>query len=65
MTGLSSFSSYYHSVLHLVLEAVSDYAVHDRPSPTIKQLSLQIGHSEETILESLEYGIPDHVTIMQ
>ncbi|SDN39798.1 hypothetical protein [Alkalicoccus daliensis] len=65
MTGLSSFTSSYHSVLHLVLEAVSDHAVQNRPSPTIKQISMQIGHSEETILESLEYGMLEQVSILQ
>ncbi|PTL40445.1 hypothetical protein [Alkalicoccus saliphilus] len=49
-------TSSYQSVFFLVIEVLNDYARHERPSPTIQQLAARTGHSEEKILESLEFG---------
>ncbi|GEL08289.1 hypothetical protein [Salisediminibacterium halotolerans] len=52
----TQFSCRYTEVLHRIVDIVTDYAYNDRPSPTIKQLSVKTGYSEEVILESMEYG---------
>ncbi|QKS70990.1 hypothetical protein FLK61_30185 [Paenalkalicoccus suaedae] len=57
--------SFHSSVLYLVLEIVRDHAQKEWPSPTIRQLSFRIGYSEETILESIEFGTTEPATILQ
>lgn len=55
----------YTEVLHHVIDIVTDYAHKNRPSPTIKQLAIQTGYSEECILESMEYGKYKHWMLLQ
>ncbi|MDG5788652.1 hypothetical protein QA612_14315 [Evansella sp. AB-P1] len=52
-------------VLYLIVEVVDQYAKNEWPSPTIKELSTKIGYSEEMILESLEYGQIEPISILQ
>lgn len=54
-----------HFLIHIVLDAVKEYANHNCPSPTIQQLAQLVGHSEEAILESLEFGQVEPVSIIQ
>jgi hypothetical protein len=55
----------YQSVLFLVLELLNEYERHKRPSPTIRQLASTLGHTEEIILESLEFGRIEPVSLLQ
>ncbi|PRO66736.1 hypothetical protein C6I21_02070 [Alkalicoccus urumqiensis] len=54
----------YQSVLVHVLEVVQDFARQNRPSPTIRQLALCAGYSEELILESLEFGTVEPASLL-
>lgn len=55
----------YDLVLYLVIEVVAQHMENEWPSPTIEQLSNITGYSEEMILESLEYGKFEPVSILQ
>lgn len=55
----------YDMVLFLVIEVVDLHTENEWPSPTIEQLSHITGYSEEFILESLEYGTCEPVSILQ
>lgn len=52
-------------ILSLVIKIVEEYEEKEWPSPTIAELSHQIGVSEELILESLEYGVLEPVSLLQ
>ncbi|UTR09505.1 hypothetical protein MM300_16625 [Evansella sp. LMS18] len=55
----------YDEVLSLIVEIVAECESSECPSPTLGELSNQIGYSEELILESLEYGNLEPVSILQ
>lgn len=55
----------HNNVLFRVVEVVADYERKNCPSPTISQLSTKIGYPEETILESMEFGKVEPVTLLQ
>ncbi|WP_096188507.1 hypothetical protein [Evansella halocellulosilytica] len=57
--------SIYNIVLFLVVEVVARHRQNKWPSPTIKQLANKTGYSEETILESLEFGSIEPVSFLQ
>lgn len=65
MLDTSYSASVYQSVYCLVIEVLNDHARHERPSPTIRQLAVKTGHSEELILESLEFGSTGPVFLLQ
>jgi len=50
---------YHHFILLLVVKILTNHAKNEWPSPTIEQLSYKTGFSEESILESLEFGKPE------
>lgn len=51
-------------ILFLITKVVANYQENNLPSPTISQLSTQIGVSEELILESLEFGQMEPVSLL-
>ncbi|MFC4738050.1 hypothetical protein ACFO4L_15860 [Bacillus daqingensis] len=58
-------SPVHQSVLHLVTEALKEFTAARAPSPTIRQLAQLIGCSEETILESIEFGRQESIGLLQ
>ncbi|UTR14520.1 hypothetical protein MM221_18490 [Salipaludibacillus sp. LMS25] len=65
MIQMTRTTSSHNVVLFLVIKVIDDYVKNDWPSPTIKQLSSKIGYSEETILESMEFGTIERVPLLQ
>ncbi|PYZ94385.1 hypothetical protein CR194_02305 [Salipaludibacillus keqinensis] len=65
MTQLVREEENHHFILFLVEEVLTVHAKNEWPSPTIKQISYKIGCSEESILESLEFGTFEPVTLLQ
>ncbi|MFA9556015.1 hypothetical protein ACERII_01725 [Evansella sp. AB-rgal1] len=65
MTNVVQSKTIHNCVLYLILEIVALYKRNEWPSPTIRELSHKIGYSEETILESLEFGKIEPVSILQ
>lgn len=65
MTIMLKDYSHPHHVMPLILQVIKEHANHHKPSPTIRQLAVQVGHSEETILESLELGRVEQITLIQ
>ncbi|MBB5173024.1 hypothetical protein [Texcoconibacillus texcoconensis] len=53
---LETDKNHYDHVLYLIIATLEYYASQDVISPTISDLSAAIGVSEESILESLEFG---------
>ncbi|UCZ54641.1 hypothetical protein LGQ02_07785 [Bacillus shivajii] len=65
MAKLKRSHSIHDIVLFLVTEVVSTHKQNKMPSPTIHQIANKIGYSEETILESLEFGKIEPVSLLQ
>ncbi|WP_280768359.1 hypothetical protein [Salipaludibacillus daqingensis] len=57
--------SHHHCILFLVVEILTAHAKNEWPSPTIKQLSNITGYSEESILESMEFGTSEPEFLLQ
>ncbi|MBU9724078.1 MULTISPECIES: hypothetical protein [Bacillaceae] len=57
--------SIHNLVLLLIVEILAQYERNAWPSPTIRDLSLKIGYPEETILESIELGRLEPVSLLQ
>ncbi|WP_416149584.1 hypothetical protein ACM26V_00895 [Salipaludibacillus sp. HK11] len=55
----------HHFILLIVVKVLTDYAKNEWPSPTIEQLSYKTGYSEESILESMEFGTPARASLLQ
>ncbi|SER48037.1 hypothetical protein [Salipaludibacillus aurantiacus] len=55
----------YNVILLLVTQVVATHERNDWPPPTIKELSYSTGYSEESILESLEFGNTEPVSLLQ
>lgn len=51
-------------ILSLIVEVVELYEENNLPSPTISEISTQLGISEELILESMEFGVLESANIL-
>ncbi|SDY58008.1 hypothetical protein SAMN05421736_102322 [Evansella caseinilytica] len=65
MDELIRSDSIHDFILLLINEVLARYKQNAWPSPTIQDLSRQLGYSEEMILESLEFGNLPSVGILQ